>query len=258
MKISVVTVCYNAADTLEETMLSVLNQTYDNIDYIIIDGGSTDGTVGIIRKYADRLAYWGSEPDKGIYDAMNKGLAVATGDYVNFMNAGDTFFDEAVVENVASRINKEGCSSHVIYGDSYIYDNYHTYYKRPEPLRNLRRHSAFCHQASFIKHGDDIKYDLNYRIAADYELFSRMYLIENKSFLYVPIPICRYKLFGISDNNKKALLEFYQISRRYNSSIWGRISFWGSIIKLQSKNYLKSIIGAKMTARIRMLFDRIS
>ena len=74
MKISVVTVCYNAADTIEKTMLSVLNQTYHDIEYIIIDGGSTDGTVEIIRKYADRIAYWVSEPDKGIYDAMNKGI----------------------------------------------------------------------------------------------------------------------------------------------------------------------------------------
>lgn len=76
MKISVVTVCYNAADTIEKTMLSVLNQTYHDIEYIIIDGGSTDGTVEIIRKYADRIAYWVSEPDKGIYDAMNKGKKI--------------------------------------------------------------------------------------------------------------------------------------------------------------------------------------
>lgn len=88
MKISVVTVCYNAADTIEKTMLSVLNQTHHDIEYIIIDGGSTDGTVEIIRKYADRIAYWVSEPDKGIYDAMNKGIKVATGEWINFMNAG--------------------------------------------------------------------------------------------------------------------------------------------------------------------------
>ena len=86
-KISVVTVSYNAVETIEETILSIINQTYDKVEYIIIDGGSTDGTVDIIKKYADHLAYWVSEPDKGIYDAMNKGIDVATGDYINFMNS---------------------------------------------------------------------------------------------------------------------------------------------------------------------------
>lgn len=95
--ISVITVCYNAAASLEETMLSVLNQTYDKVEYIVIDGGSKDGTLDIIKKYANRLAYWTSEPDKGIYDAMNKGISKATGNWVNFMNAGDLFIDNEVL-----------------------------------------------------------------------------------------------------------------------------------------------------------------
>ena len=103
-RISVVTVCYNAVDCIEQTMLSVLDQTYHDIEYIIIDGGSTDGTVDIIKKYADRLAYWISEPDKGIYDAMNKGIAVATGDYINFMNAG--YFQGSVINIYLCRCYK--------------------------------------------------------------------------------------------------------------------------------------------------------
>ena len=114
--ISVVTVCYNAADTIEKTMLSVLNQTYHDIEYIIIDGGSTDGTVEIIRKYADRIAYWVSEPDKGIYDAMNKGIKVATGEWINFMNAGDEFVDANVLDKLF--FAKTVANVDVIYGNT--------------------------------------------------------------------------------------------------------------------------------------------
>lgn len=95
LKISVVTVTYNSAATLEETILSVLNQTYDNVEYIIIDGGSTDGTVDIIKKYADRLAYWVSEPDNGMYDALRKGFEKATGDILCWINADDFYYKAA-------------------------------------------------------------------------------------------------------------------------------------------------------------------
>ena len=118
LKISVVTVCYNAADSIEQTMLSVLGQSYPDIEYIVIDGGSTDGTVDIIKKYTDRLAYWVSEPDKGIYDAMNKGIAAATGSYINFMNSGDSFYDNRVVEAVVPYLSSD--MEAVIYGNAAI------------------------------------------------------------------------------------------------------------------------------------------
>ena len=98
--ISIITVVRNDVVHIEQTMLSVLGQTYGNVEYIVIDGGSTDGTVDIIKKYADKLAYWVSEPDGGIYPAMNKGLQHATGEWVNFMNSGDSFADENVLEEV--------------------------------------------------------------------------------------------------------------------------------------------------------------
>lgn len=101
--ISVVTVSYNAVLTIEQTILSVINQTYPHIEYIIIDGGSTDGTVDIIKKYANRIAYWVSEPDKGIYDAMNKGIRTAKGEWINFMNAGDLFYSKDTLEKVFSK-----------------------------------------------------------------------------------------------------------------------------------------------------------
>ena len=116
--ISVVTICYNAKNDLEKTILSVLSQTYQDIEYIIIDGGSTDGTVDIIHKYSERLFYWISEPDKGIYDAMNKGMDRATGSWINFMNAGDTFCDNEVIKNIFGYNDLSDYS--VFYGDCYV------------------------------------------------------------------------------------------------------------------------------------------
>jgi cellulose synthase/poly-beta-1,6-N-acetylglucosamine synthase-like glycosyltransferase len=94
--ISIITVVYNGEKFLEETIKSVINQTYDNVEYIIIDGGSSDGTIDIIKKYEDYIDYWVSEKDNGIYDAMNKGIDLATGIWINFMNAGDLFFDNTI------------------------------------------------------------------------------------------------------------------------------------------------------------------
>ena len=115
--ISIVTVSYNAVLTIEQTILSVINQTYPNVEYIIIDGGSTDGTVDIIKKYANKIAYWVSEPDKGIYDAMNKGGLKATGDFIQFLNAGDWFENEHVIEKIFKDWYKR---VDVIYGDMII------------------------------------------------------------------------------------------------------------------------------------------
>ena len=100
-KISVITVCFNAVETIEETILSVINQTYSNIEYIIIDGASTDGTVDIVNKYRDKIACFVSEPDKGIYDAMNKAVKVAKGDWLFFINSDDVFINNECLQNVA-------------------------------------------------------------------------------------------------------------------------------------------------------------
>ncbi|MBV4191775.1 glycosyltransferase, partial [Bacteroides fragilis] len=99
--ITVITVCYNAISDIEKTILSVIHQLYSNIEYVIIDGGSVDGTIEIIEKYHDKISYWISESDKGIYDAMNKGVDKATGEWVCFMNAGDTFYSPDTILSVS-------------------------------------------------------------------------------------------------------------------------------------------------------------
>ena len=150
MKITVVTVCYNVVSTIEATIKSVLGQTHDDIEYIIIDGGSTDGTVDVIRRYAPQLAYWVSEPDKGIYDAMNKGLAKATGDYINFMNAGDTFSSPTTVADIVKNIKPD---TDVIYGDAISVDADGT--RRIVPggydLSRLPMGPVYRHNASFTR-----------------------------------------------------------------------------------------------------------
>jgi glycosyl transferase family protein len=201
MKISVVTVCYNAADTIEKTILSVLNQTYHDIEYIIIDGGSTDGTVEIFRKYADRIAYWVSEPDKGIYDAMNKGIKVATGEWINFMNAGDRFKDESVIEKFFQ--NRVIDTFGVMFGDTlFIHKNKQRIVKFGDDPHHKIMPS--CHQSIFCRKKllDRNLFDLRYKIAADYNLFFQLRQMDIE-FQYVPLVVAVYDATnGISSRNE--------------------------------------------------------
>ena len=153
--ISVVTVSYNAVATIEQTILSVVNQTYPHIEYIIIDGGSTDGTVDVIKKYADRIAYWVSEPDKGIYDAMNKGIKVATGEWINFMNCGDSFYSVSVLSDVFK--DKSCKENDVIYGNTCIMERWCMYEERPRELFFMNKLMVLVEQISDINRVEDTK-----------------------------------------------------------------------------------------------------
>ena len=146
--ISIVTVSYNAVLTIEQTILSVINQTYPNVEYIIIDGGSTDGTVDIIKKYADKIAYWVSEPDKGIYDAMNKGGLKATGDFIQFLNAGDWFENEYVIEKIFKDWYKR---VDVIYGDMIIRRSDGVYYAKAQDLSHFENVFITIEQPKLIR-----------------------------------------------------------------------------------------------------------
>lgn len=201
LKITVVTVCYNAVGEIEETILSVINQTYPNVEYIVIDGGSTDGTVDIIKRYEDRITHWISEPDKGIYDAMNKGIRLATGDYINFMNAGDRYYDRDVLSKVVAQSDNHdyivGIAQYVRHGKPI------KHFWRPVRadfrINDVIRGGGANHQASFIKRvvlEDGYKYES--KIIADDLLFLDKVAFGDASYKPIDIITNFYDADGVS------------------------------------------------------------
>lgn len=205
--ISIITVSYNEVQTIEATIRSVLSQTYPYIQYIVIDGGSTDGTVDIIKKYSDILYFWCSEPDKGIYDAMNKGIAIATGEFVNFMNAGDCFFCPKVV----SRIFNKRRYADFLCGIAQYRFHYppHSNKQRIQYWMPIGKKFRFSqvkngyivnHQASFIKRKlfENSPYEIQYRIIADELFFIKKIVFEGYSYVPLPMIVCLFDGSGLS------------------------------------------------------------
>lgn len=205
LKISIITVSYNAAKTIEHTIRSVVNQTYENIEYIIIDGGSTDGTVDIIKKYEDKIAYWVSEPDKGIYDAMNKGISAATGDVIGILNSDD-WYDDNTLEKVAScmeGISADGICGSIRYsdenGNSLMIPPVHS---SPD-LCVMQRGMSIAHPSVFVWNSFYKKYglfSLDYPIAGDYELLLRA-LSMGANLIYSDSVYVNFRLGGASSQN---------------------------------------------------------
>ncbi|MFC2097906.1 glycosyltransferase family 2 protein [Bacteroidota bacterium] len=171
--VSIITVVYNSEKLIEKTINNIISQTYKNIEYIIIDGASKDKTLDIIRKYEKQIAYWISEPDNGLYDAMNKGLNSATGDYVWFINSGDLIFDKDTLKNV---FENEKSFADIYYGETMnVDDNYKKIglrrLKAPENLtwKSFRNGMMVCHQSIIINRKITDNYDLQYKRSADYD-----------------------------------------------------------------------------------------
>lgn len=222
MKISIVTVCLNAKDTIEETLLSIFNQTFGNIEVIIIDGTSKDGTLEIIDKYKDKITHFISEPDNGIYDAMNKGIKLTTGDFICFLNAGDIFFDNNIVEKVEKKLTQNP-ECRFLFGDAeYISDKASkitTYNNIKNEFSiifdNICHQSIFYHKNLFEKFG---LYAQKFKIYADWD-FNINCLVKNKvKAKYLPLTICKFKLGGtcstlenekICKKEKQLLVEKY-------------------------------------------------
>lgn len=219
VKISVVTVCYNSAKTIEQTIKSVINQSYKNIEYIIIDGGSTDGTLDIIRKYEQYISYWVSEPDGGAYDAMNKGIAVATGDLVNCLNSDDWYCDGAL-QRVADIYQQT--KGDLLYGDMCVVgnngDELEVLSSAKADFNKILYETVVYHPCCFIKTSilKQRPLDTTYPICADDDLFIYLYL-EKYKFVYLGEGgITNFRLGGRSTTSLvDCPKEVYKIGKKY-------------------------------------------
>lgn len=200
MKYSIITINYNNRDGLRKTIESVVNQSCKDYEYIVIDGGSTDGSREVIEEYADRIDYWVSEPDKGIYNAMNKGIKVAHGDYLNFMNSGDCFYDKNVLSNTLPYLQTD-----IIMGAS-LDDNCHVrpYHIKKELTMIQFYSNTIDHQASFISKMlfNNTFYDENYKIVSDWKFFIEKTIFQNCSFSIMPVLVAVGQNGGISEIQK--------------------------------------------------------
>lgn len=202
-KLSVITINYNNRDGLKKTIESVVDQTFKDFEYIIIDGGSTDGSVNVIKEYADRIDYWVSEPDKGIYNAMNKGIDVAKGEYCIFMNSGDTFYDNDVYKNVNVVLD----GTDIIYGNTLNSDGSWQYNIKEITLKTLYK-TSIAHQSTFIKTTllKKYHYDETLKIVADWKFFLQTLIIDNSSYKGIDINVCVYDMYGFSAINFEKLM----------------------------------------------------
>ena len=200
--VSVITVTYNAEKYLEETIQSVITQTYNNVEYLIIDGGSTDNTLDIIKQHQDRIRYWVSEPDEGIYDAMNKGISASQGSWILFLGSDDYLFQDSTIEKVINSISNDEI---VIHGNV-VLDNGIKILSRISNRtifsNTLHHQSAFYHRKLFT----NFRYDTLSKVYSDYELNLIIYLNKYRTqYINEVISFCR--LGGVSDINKKVYID---------------------------------------------------
>lgn len=260
--ISVITVVFNGAEHLEEAMLSVLGQDYADLEYIIIDGGSTDGSLDIIKRYEDRIDYWVSEPDRGIYDAMNKGIAAARGELIGLLNADDRYEPGALKVVAAASADNPGAG--IFYGNSYILqEDMGMRYKSYGSAR-FWRGMGFPHQAMFVRravHNAIGTYDTNYRIAADYDLLLRA-MANGILFSHLDAFLVSYRNTGLSGSNLYATLnETRKVGRKH----FGLLSlahagflllFSKSCLLMALQRLIRLVCGERTLSRVRASYTK--
>lgn len=249
--ITIITVSYNAVKTIEDTIVSVLGQTYNNIEYIIIDGGSTDGTLDIIKKYQDKITYWVSEPDKGIYDAMNKGIAKANGELIGIINSDD-WYELDAVQNVVSQC--DDTHSVIYHGGLNMIKDGVVFYTSSAPIKiqKLKKGMIINHPATFVPkkiYKEIGGFSTSYKIASDYDFILRAYM---KGFRFKPIDtiIANFRTGGTSGViTMKSLKELHTI-RKNNKT-------YSIIDKYYIYDFIKYTIAGKYLYSISLLKNKL-
>ena len=224
-KLSVITVTYNAEKTLERTLKSVSGQTYPYVEHIVVDGKSEDHTVSLIQKYVNPALKWVSEPDKGLYDAMNKAVTMTTGDYLCFLNAGDTFYTDDTVERMMNSF-EAASPPDIIYGETAIVDDSgkFLFMRRlsvPETLswKSFKQGMVVCHQAFIVKKTIFEPYSLDYRFSADVDWCIRM-MKKSRRIHNTHLTLINYLNEGVTTANRKASLkERYRIMVKHYGQV---------------------------------------
>lgn len=202
--LSVITVTFNSVQTIERTILSVIYQSFSDYEYLIVDGGSTDGTVDVIKRYQEQIDFFSSESDNGIYDAMNKAAAIASGEFVIYINSGDEIL-EVDFDFLRSNNSVDVFYGNYLSGDRRIV--------RPHDLKVISYAMPFCHQAVLVREGLVREYGFNtkFRIAGDFDFFQRL-VKEGKEFKYVDVTMAMFEGGGVSSNMSTSyVLEYLEI-----------------------------------------------
>ena len=256
-KISVVTVVYNAVAVLEDTILSILGQTYTELQFIVIDGGSIDGTLDVLKRYHSRIDVLISEPDNGIYDAMNKAIPLCNGDWTIFMNVGDIFYSPDTLDHLFSCINHKGVS--IIYGNHIAAYGSLQVFKYPRPLKDLWKGMTIQHQSIFVRTEilRNRSFNLTYKFAADYDLFYECYKNGYK-IEHIDTFISIVEAKGFSESNSlKTYNEFKTIASKFENNAPYINAYYKRILL---KRKLIGIIrfAFPFIDNLRLLFKRIS
>lgn len=245
VKLTIITINYNNNLGLIKTIESIINQTWTDFEFIIVDGGSTDESLATIKKYEKHINYWVSEKDGGVYDAMNKGIQLAKGMFVNFMNSGDYFYNNTILEEIHHKFtNNVG----VLYGDSFYFNEagYDRIEKTPSKLSFSHFvNSGINHQASFIKRDlffKYFKYNLKYKISADWEFFIYVLCKKNEPYEHLHKTICYYDFSGISaipENLHIYYSERDEIMKEHFSMFYEDFGYYNYVVDRRIRKVLK-------------------